>query len=496
MKMKTQRQIAFILAALLLFLMLIPGCAYEEIHSGLPPATYEGYVTLRVLLANETTVLFDSVLWDIIQEFEKDHPNVEVEVQRLKEYKENFNSWEELQAEVKSGNGPDIFILNTDDFPGKDTDMLLFPDVNKAMREGQFANLSMYYDYDSELNTAGLRQEVMDVGVVDGFRYTLPLTYDYPVMFVDQDKLKEAGLDEDIFNGGVISVMDAIVELGDQTIAQSASFYEQRYLFNFFPELVDYDTGQVLLDRDKMIAFLESFFAYRALKGIKNGQDTRAASDFFGLLHESMKKDTWINQGMCMRTGWSLGDVVTETALAEISEINLDIYPLTGSDGQIVAEVRQYVAINYGCENIPLAYELIRELFTEKGQWYQTEFRLSGRWGGRSDRITCALMGYPVRTENSVGDIHDAFKMDLDVRSAFPEQVYNKIHETTLRDKDIPILQETIDVIRYPTAGIEWKFAMDIVKEFEQNGWDPESVDIETAVDTLIAELELYMWAE
>ena len=31
---------------------------------------------------------------------------------------------------------------------------------------------------------------------------------------------------------------------------------------------------------------------------------------------------------------------------------------------------------------------------------------------------------------------------------------------------------------------------------FEQAGYDPSAVDIETAVDTLIAELELYMWAE
>ena len=495
-----KKNLSVIMALLFVVTLCMPGCTAVDNTSLLPPVTYDGSVTLQVLIDNDTISRFDCVLYEISKEFEDNYPNVEVEILRLDTYKAQFNSWEELQAEIKSGNGPDIFILNADNHPGRDLDKLLFPDVNKAMREGQFANLSMYYDYDRELDTAGLRQEVMDAGVVDGFRYTLPLTYDFPVMFVNRDELKYLQLDEDIFEEGVVSVMDALVELGDQDLAKSANFFEFRYLFNFFPDLVDYDTGHVTLDREEMITFLESFLAFKQLKGFGFGPYNQDAPDFHGLTSSSIfHTDTWANLNLAMRAGWSLGDVIVETVSAQVTDMDMEVYPLTGLDGQIVAEVRQFGAINYGCDNVGLAYEFLREMLTERMQWLQTDFEYENMWEGGLRNSRHIIQGFPVRTEGAVTTLYDNMKADLEYTMLFDtdEHLRQRLLDLKLKDKDIPVLKDDLGVVRYPTAGIEWEFTTnEIIIPFEQAGYDPSAVDIETAVDTLIAELELYMWAE
>jgi len=286
--------------------------------------------------------------------------------------------------------------------------------------------------------------------------------------------------------------------LEDPEIAKSADFYEQRYIFNFFPELVDYDTGRVLVEYDEVATFLQSFLAFKQAKGFGFASDRRS-TDFAVASKFMYKSSNWILEERAMRAGWSLGDVIAETAMAKWANIDLQIYPLTSPNGEIVAEIRQFGAINYGCENVPLAYEFLRELLTEASQWGQNEIIYSCNWSGSLARDSYELQGYPVRTKKSVEPLYyDALMTAAEYRDfGFnSDQTRVQLREIPMSNKDIPILNEDIAVFRYPTAGIEWQFAMDIVQEFEQNGWDPEAVDIETAVDTLISELEVYMWTE
>lgn len=500
MKPTDRQRISLTLALILLISVCLPGCTPKEAPVDILNIEYEGNVTLRVMIDDATSILFDNTFSKIADAFEDRYENVTIEVHRLSDYRKEYGSTEDLRNEIKTTSCVDIFILETDTPAGANYNLSLFPDVNLAMREGYFVNLSAYYDNDSDLNTAGLRQEVMDAGLVDGFQYTLPLTYDYPVVFVDREKLKDVGLDSRIFDKGIISVMDAVTELGDQAVARSASFFDVRYLFNFFPELVNYDTGTVLLDPGEMAKFLESYLPYLQLKGFRNNSDSIFPTDFSSIATVA-QTDTWITRGDCMRVGWSLGDVIAETAIANHLDMNMDIYPLTGPDGKIVAEVRQYGAVNANCEYPDLAYAFLREFLTEENQWSQNTSRLRTFAGGSMLRKTTEIRGYPVRTKNSVEPLfYHAVLTMLDGiyigPMTYTVEVMEAFQDQGLNNKSIPILQEHLDVVRFPAAGLEWKFATEITKEVEQNGWDPEAVDIETAVDTLISELEVYMWTE
>ena len=79
---------------------------------------------------------------------------------------------------------------------------------------------------------------------------------------------------------------------------------------------------------------------------------------------------------------------------------------------------------------------------------------------------------------------------------AYTTTVVDTLREQGLNNKSIPVLQEHLDVVRYPAAVPEWKFASELISEFQKVNYDPAVVDINATVDTLIAELELLLWME
>ena len=85
-----------------------------------------------------------------------------------------------LRTQILAGEGPDVYLLPTGDTLTIDADRKthtdqitiepLFSDVSLAMRTGVFTDIQRWYERDTELNTAGLRQEVMDAGMVGNAR--------------------------------------------------------------------------------------------------------------------------------------------------------------------------------------------------------------------------------------------------------------------------------------------------------------------------------------
>jgi len=494
MKTNHKRRLSFLLALLLAVTLLLPGCAPDntELRNSI---TYEGYVTLQVVIDAKSTALFNNVLEKVVHDFEDSYENVTVEVVTVTDLIKEYGGMPALREAVEAGEGPDIFILETDIYPSTSFDQILFPDVNQAMRDGLFANLTLYYDLDEELDRKGLIENVMDAGMASGYRFALPLTYDYPVMFVDIQAANDAGLEEADFENGVIPMLDAIAALGEPQVAACAKFCEGRYFFNFFPELVDYDTQEVLLDRDELIAFLNSYLAYRDTRGYATPFSVGSESEAVREHYVQHKK--WLQLGECMRAGWSLGDVLLETEFAKHNGTDMKVYPMTGPDGKIVAEVRQFGAVNAGCENVGLAYMFLREFLTEDGQWVQnTGARVN--FNGHSMLFNrLAFHGYPVRTKGSVEALYNgtmkahyqfAGSVDPDL-----DRVYKELAELEVKESDIPILKENIDVARFPAGALEWKFALNTIIEFEQGGWNANAVDVEALVDAFLEELEFYL---
>ena len=162
-------------------------------------------------------------LKEMVSAFEDAHENVRIV---LEEYSEadplavdEFRT--QLETEMANDEGPDLYLLSAGNTTSPYHQTPLFEDVNQAMREELFFDIGDYYDADREL-TDGLNEAVMDAGVVNGFRYTLPIRFDYPVAAVNLKAFREAGLDESIFDRGINEVLYSIAQTGNPELAAAA----------------------------------------------------------------------------------------------------------------------------------------------------------------------------------------------------------------------------------------------------------------------------------
>ena len=220
MRLSYRRNIVIILLVCVLFPVLLVGCGNTEI-------------TLRVLTEasnpqNQGHSRFYDQLDILIEQFMAQHENVTVVVERLPEAgTEREYAIERLRASIMAGKGPDIFVMPS---PGTNiyfgapdeiiTEDVLFPDVEQAMHNGLFYDLSEFYDADSELDKDGLVTSVMDAGTVGDARYVLPLRYNFPVAYVYPEKFEEAGLDLEIFDQGCAALLVDTTANGEGVVGE------------------------------------------------------------------------------------------------------------------------------------------------------------------------------------------------------------------------------------------------------------------------------------
>ena len=194
MRRVTRKTIAAVLTMLLLCALLLSGCKKEPGSSETEGQT-EAVTNSTVIteppdpdkvfwIVMDKTVGMTSLVEKLIDTFQSDHPELQVELQVIPTYyfqsdKDKRDAvLQEIRTAMAEGNGPDVFLLPAAQKNGEP----LFVDVNLAMRDGVFADISTYYDADTELDKEGLVTAVMDAGMVDGARYVLPLRYDMPVL--------------------------------------------------------------------------------------------------------------------------------------------------------------------------------------------------------------------------------------------------------------------------------------------------------------------------
>ena len=196
-----------LLFVLISFLFLLCAC-------GADPAGQEG----TLWIVTEESSMEDGMTWQaeqIVKEFKSANPDVTVTLEILPNEKERSQErsvrLEKIRADILAGNGPDVYLLPNETF----MDEPMFRDVQQAMHNGVFADISTYYDADVTLGKEDLITEVMDGGVVDGARYVLPIRYTYPVLYADQQALDSAGLDLEASAADFNTLWDALLAAGD-----------------------------------------------------------------------------------------------------------------------------------------------------------------------------------------------------------------------------------------------------------------------------------------
>lgn len=465
-----KRICASLLVIVLLILSMLPGCNVdgradpvsdrEEVLGGDTPATMESTVmtgketdgTDAVQEGGELLILTEDYgdklsplnfqLKYLIRQFEDAHPGVSVEVEYLPDDIEMREiAVERWRTKILAGKGPDIYLLSTVCRLNKEP---LFPDVNQSMRNGLFADISECYDADTALGKDGLLTTVMDAGIVGNMRYVLPLRYNIPVAYVNMDQFSAAGLSTVIFSSGIVSVLDQTVATGNPMVAASAELFStiSKSLMNFFPGIIDYDNEEILLTKEEMVDFLDSYQAARALQGENWG--TLRNYPLFLNTYIDQSMPFWANEGYCMALD-DLDTALAHAAVAKAEGIELEMFPITTSDGSLIADVAYYGAVGNSCENVELAYAFLREFLSEDSQWENNVYG-----GDSAVFVKLIAYGWPVRTKGSVSVLYENLYNRISVDSFFVEATAAKEKmNQELTDEDIPVLQAEIDQVRF-----------------------------------------------
>ena len=445
MKSGAKRIWAVLLVLVLILLMTLPGCKED------------GPVTLRIVTEaiNTSTVgwanlRLEQQLSKTILAYKESHENVKFVIEKIPyEGSERTNVLERLRAELMSGKGPDILLL-----PGNclmlgrqgELKESLILDVNQAMRNGLFADISEYYDADTELGKESLNTTVMDAGVVDGARYVLPLRYDFPVAYVSTERFEKTGLSRDIFGGSILDFMNTAIEAEDQT-AISMFFNSNEQIFeNLLPRAVDYDGQQVLLTKEQLSGFCDTYFKYFE-KCFRN-EDTSEQSNpgRTDLVQVSENGGPFHYTSWLYSEHWMgiepLDRAIRVKALGQFAGVDVEMYPLRAADGKLTADVTYYGAVSAGCENMDEAYDFLRQMLLEDFQWEQST-------DADSCYVEFGAPGWPVRTKGSVNPLATGLRNQMYfTREYFP--LKNALYDIT--DQDLPILNAQIDEVCFPIS--------------------------------------------
>lgn len=413
----------------LLILLLFSACADKKQE-------------LRILIEESSILVSErDMITSAVEAFREEHKNVTIVIESLPDAEDGRKEvLKHLQTEIMAGKGPDIFVLPCNTVY---TDPL-FHDVAQAMRNGMFEDLSQYYDEDAE--TDGLIPAVMDIGVVDGKRYVLPLWYDLPVACVNRAALAQTGYDEEIFSDGYMGLMRAVTEAENAELAaDAAEFLLRENILNVLPRLIDQDTRQVNLSVEELSAFMEQ---YQAMRNIQESRDT------FWVYQIPMTLGWYVEYTEEGLSGWAvknrtfeicnLDTALANAAIAKLQGIEMDVIPLTGADGTLTADVTLWGAVGARCENTELAYKFLKKLLSEEYQW--EAYRL-----GTVEQVVTQNKGWPVRTRDGISSLYQNLTLDIFQRISDRTQKATaaELRNIAITNADFPDLHTRIDQAQF-----------------------------------------------
>lgn len=473
---------------LTLCLCLLSGCGKDEI----PTEDTELWVMTEL---TEKYRMNDQAE-RVIAQFEEMYPNVTVKLDILPTDAEEREVYlYKLRTQIMAGTGPDVYLMptysyvpqNNKSIPGYKKIDLLFQDVEMAMYNGLFCDISEYYDADEALNKEELNTAVMDGGVLDGARYVLPLRYDYGVYLVDRERFERLGGDIDTLAQGVDAVMEMALETEYALMAYGSLPNYPEYCLG---DYLDVTSGEVLVTDTEIAAFLRNYRdAYSlTLQNFVWGGFIAAPEGYIG------HKEPFATMGLALY-GTSFSNLLSPMATAKVVGEELEMYPMLDSDGALNAVINYYAAVGAGCDYPRLAYEFIRLFLSEEMQ-YETYMTTEAY----SQADYSAWYGWPVRTAGSVEAryetlLHRILRTEYEEPAEINRQAEFNDPQVAVTDADIPALNWEIDAVQFP---ISEEITFDLIDMLNllidhNNDYAPTDVDIDALAKECIEKLQLHL---
>ena len=467
------------LVSLLLCLFLLFGCcsACEKEPEQEPEEAVEtGPVTLTVVTEEIEGVAglnrdFTDALFGAVGNFRMTHRDIKVDLEILPTDKEERQiRLQKLRTDLMAGKGPDVFLLPSGMVRGggglRDP---LFANVEMAMRNLYFTDLSEYYDADEDLKREELQQDIMDAGVLDGARYVLPLGFNMPVVCYVPDRLEGAGLTEEELRAPLGEFLGAALESGNVYNEWFASVLPDTTLCLFQP-LFDFETGRLLLDREAVYAVSRQKWQLQ-----KEGAEYDWPARHTLNLESYMESKRWkflLQANSVAFVLEELSDAADMLGMGKNEDVDVKVTPMRTMGGEVAAEVTYYGAVSANSNYPAEAYEFLRT-FLSAGVQHQKGL------GGAPTRLKNSDTAWPVRVAGSVNTKWSA-RRSAASHSDTDKELHLALGRIELSDEDLPFLFEKIDVVR---------FQLPIAQNSERGSW----LSGESGVDSVIEQLEYYI---
>ena len=438
------------------------------------PAFAEENVTLWLVTEETVSDGMNAVAENLIDAYEKEHKNLTIRMDILPaSEKERAACLSDLRQKIAQGQGPDLYLLPTSNvlITDRNTGFTyqkiepLFGDVRLSMEDGTFLDIGEFYDKDTDLQKEELNTQVMDAGKLGKARYVLPLRFDFPVYYAFPQDWQKAGMDIRILREDLEGVMTYLTNQGKPEFACGAEYWS----LDAFSEIYDYQDREVELEAEDVREYLEQFQKLETVIGTEVRHRTK-------LSLANAKKVQGMDGELFPLHNASLNRSLDYLAMATVLEKPMELYPLRSEDGDVIATVTYFGAVGADCRNPETAYDFLRQFLLADSQW---EKNRKGTPEEQNPGIVAA--GWPVRTRGSVEALWENRKqqdMSRDFVSA---------RNLEFTDKDLPILQEKIDEVRFPIAEDLWA-AMEPLNDYEK-GNAPTDADLSKIASDFVAQL-------
>ena len=443
--MKKRIRPAILLTLVLIFLFpQSTGCAPKEIE--------QTNDSLKIAYWDTNSMVSYS-----LYEFKQQHPDVEVTTD-FQPYTEDDPLGEaffkRISAEVMSGSGPDLIILEQRGM-----------NPNKMMRSGAFADLNEFIENDPDFDLSKYNGKVLEAGQVEGKQYIMPLTYTIPLVLTTQEMLDKTGFDistADNYN----AFLEECLDVQGKNIEGVPELSMTWSLTPYLADAVDYDTREVKVNtpenRETMRLNYEVVDVHIGEEGW--GPSTGGIDDALRVIeNKTIFSVVHMPFALYFYSYRALKDVRTPVQAA-----------VRDTEGRLMAEVGESVAINANSPNKQNAYEFIKLML----DGLSSEHQMSGMVYipvsneavesylesliGKEEKLSDALQGYtseyvevlPGLTQEEADaymglleEIDGAYLREKDVTEAHGEITRYYLGETTDLDSCIKAMEDKLKIL-------------------------------------------------
>ena len=500
-------------------------------------------VTLWVLTEESTSDGMNLQAEIIAERMEEKYDNLTVQLDILPtDAKDREVLLKQLRTQIMAGKGPDVYLLPTGNQLMVDISNPgyanrgrmytsvepLFWDVSQIMRNQLFADISAYYDRDSDLGKEALKPEIMDAGVYDGKRFVLPLRFTMPILMSAPEDWEQNGMSAELLNSNAVSLVDTAVHRGDTAMLTGLQLPEDSSLL---PRLFDYEAGEVLVSAEEIADYMRAYQAWKAVfvnssyallkeydekdfaakreywkDNIPEGYRDQHPFDYdfgrFNTIFSYICDDmTWHAAGLPLFT-CSLADSLETLAISKQAQFEAAIYPLRASDGSVIASISYYGAVGCGCKQPELAYEFLRQFLTEEFQWdiyrprnekkgsplnwpleVQTRGQVEGSWPVRADGA------FPYMWSNLKYQMRGVWYSFRNASNIVSREIQN----VSLTDADLPALSWPIDEVRFPVFLKEEESIEYALSLLNEEDGTPTGTDIDALAEQVYQNLRYHL---